>query len=161
MSCFWRIGSFSGADRAQEKQFLPIGSFASIYRVIGWYSFHRGYETVLCSACSIFQPNQWPVERQTVLTQIILSLQCLQKIFLKCSSRRQNCDLRVFSPRGFVYFQNVMLFSEKCADPDEKSYHACDNSSRPSLFAKVPLLGENTKGKQNYLVACCRLQKWS
>ena len=46
-----------------------------------------------------------------------------------------------------------MLFSEKCADPDEKSYHACDNSSRPSLFAKVPPLGESTKGKQNYLVA--------
>ena len=43
-----------------------------------------------------------------------------------------------------------MLFSEKCADPDEKSYH--DNSSRPSLFAKVPPLGESTKGKQNYLV---------
>ena len=32
MSCFWLIGSFSGADRAQEKQFLRIGSFASIYR---------------------------------------------------------------------------------------------------------------------------------
>ena len=54
-----------------------------------------------------------------------------------------------------------MLFSEKftdpdeksyCAcgnssrpsllDPDEKSYCACGNSSRPSLFVKVPLLGE-------------------
>ena len=35
-----------------------------------------------------------------------------------------------------------MLFSEKCADPDEKSYYACGNSSRSSLFAKVPLLGE-------------------
>ena len=35
-----------------------------------------------------------------------------------------------------------MFFSEKCADPDEKSYYACGNSSRPSLFAKVPLLGE-------------------
>ena len=35
-----------------------------------------------------------------------------------------------------------MLFSEKCADPDGKSYYACGNSSRPSLFAKVPLLGE-------------------
>ena len=23
-----------------------------------------------------------------------------------------------------------MLFSEKCADPDEKSYYACGNSSR-------------------------------
>ena len=43
-----------------------------------------------------------------------------------------------------------MLFSEKCADPDEKSYNACGNSSRPSLFAKLPLLGESTKGKQNY-----------
>ena len=32
-----------------------------------------------------------------------------------------------------------MFFSEKCADPDEKSYYACGNSSRPSLFAKVPL----------------------
>ena len=42
-----------------------------------------------------------------------------------------------------------MLFSEKCADPDEKSYYACGNSSRPSLFAKVPLLGESTKSKQN------------
>ena len=39
-----------------------------------------------------------------------------------------------------------MLFSEKCADPDEKSYYACGNS----LFAKVPLLGESTKSKQNY-----------
>ena len=46
-----------------------------------------------------------------------------------------------------------MRFSEKCADPDEKSYnYACGNSSRPSLFAKVPLLGESTKGKQNYLL---------
>ena len=43
-----------------------------------------------------------------------------------------------------------MPFSEKCADPDEKSYYACGNSSRPSLFAKVPLLGESTKSKQNY-----------
>ena len=50
----------------------------------------------------------------------------------------------------FYYFQNVMLFSEKCADPDEKSYYACGNSSRSSLFAKLPLLGESTKGKQNY-----------
>ena len=41
-----------------------------------------------------------------------------------------------------------MLFSEKCADPDEKSYYACGNSSRPSLFAKVPLLGDSAKGKQ-------------
>ena len=40
-----------------------------------------------------------------------------------------------------------MLFSGKCADPDEKSYYACGNSSRLSLFAKVPLLGESTKGK--------------
>ena len=43
-----------------------------------------------------------------------------------------------------------MLFSEKCADTDEKSYYACGNSSQPPLFAKVPLLGESTKGKQNY-----------
>ena len=43
-----------------------------------------------------------------------------------------------------------MPFSEKCADPDEKSYHAGGNSPRPSLFAKVSLLGESTKGKQNY-----------
>ena len=75
-------------------------------------------------------------------------------MFAKNISRRQNCDSRVFGLRDFVYFQNVMLFSEKCADPDGKSYHACDNSSRPSLFAKVPLLGERTKGKHNYLVAC-------
>ena len=45
-----------------------------------------------------------------------------------------------------------MLFSEKCADPDEKSYYACGNSLRPSLFAKVPLLEEITKGKHNYLL---------
>ena len=47
-----------------------------------------------------------------------------------------------------------MLFSEKCADSDEKSYYACGNSSRPSLLARVPLLGESTKGngKQNYLL---------
>ena len=43
-----------------------------------------------------------------------------------------------------------MCFSEKCADLDEKWYYDCGNSSRPSLFAKVPLLGESTKGKQNY-----------
>ena len=30
------------------------------------------------------------IEWQTVLTQIRLSILCLQKIFLKCSSRRQN-----------------------------------------------------------------------
>ena len=47
-----------------------------------------------------------------------------------------------FGHRDFVYFQNVMLFSERCADPDEKSYYACGNSSRPSLFVKVPLLGK-------------------
>ena len=46
-----------------------------------------------------------------------------------------------------MFFQNVMLFYEKCADPDEKSYYACGNSSLPSLFVKVPLLGESTKGK--------------
>ena len=55
-----------------------------------------------------------------------------------------------FGLRDFVYFQNVMLFSVKRADPDEKSYYACGNSSRPSLFAKVPLLRETKKGKQNY-----------
>ena len=61
--------------------------------------------------------------------------------------------ISVFSAleREFDYFQNVMLFSEKCADPDEKSYYACGNSSRPSLFAKVPLLGDSTKGKQKEL----------
>ena len=41
-----------------------------------------------------------------------------------------------------------MLFFEKCADPDEKSYYACGNSLRPPLFAKVSLLGESIKGKQ-------------
>ena len=46
-----------------------------------------------------------------------------------------------------------MLFSEKCADPDEKSYYACGNSSRPPLFAKVPLLGESAKSKQNFFTA--------
>ena len=39
-----------------------------------------------------------------------------------------------------------MLFSEKCADPDEKSYYACDNSSRPSLFFK-----RKYKGLKQYL----------
>ena len=43
-----------------------------------------------------------------------------------------------------------MLFSEKYAEPHEKSFYACGNSSRPSLFAKVPFLGESTKSKQNY-----------
>ena len=52
------------------------------------------------------------------------------------------CDLRFFGLRDFVYFQNVILFSERCADPDKKSYYACSNSSRYSLFAKVHLLGE-------------------
>ena len=42
-----------------------------------------------------------------------------------------------------------MLAYEQCAGLDEKSYDACSNSSRPSLFAKMPLLGESTKGKQN------------
>ena len=37
-----------------------------------------------------------------------------------------------------------MLFSGKCADPYEKKYYACGNSSRLSLFAN---LGESTKGK--------------
>ena len=56
----------------------------------------------------------------------------------------RDCDKRFFRQRDFVYFQNVILFSGKCADPDEKSYYACGNSSRPSLFAKVPLLGESS-----------------
>ena len=60
--------------------------------------------------------------------------------------------ISVFSVLEFIYFQNVMLFSENCTDPDEKSYYACGNSSRPSLFAKVPLLGESTKGKQKKLL---------
>ena len=38
-----------------------------------------------------------------------------------------------------------MLFSEKCADPDEKSDNACGNSLRPSLFAKVHLLEESPR----------------
>ena len=53
--------------------------------------------------------------------------------------------------RDFVYFQNVMLFSEKCADPDEKSYYACGNSSRPSASFR----------RNRIALACCRLQKWS
>ena len=43
-----------------------------------------------------------------------------------------------------------MIFSEKCTDPDEKSYYACGNSSRPSLFAKVSLRRKYKQGKQNY-----------
>ena len=46
-----------------------------------------------------------------------------------------------------------MLFSEKCADPHEKSYYACGNSSRPSLFAKNPLLGE-TELLQDFKSGC-------
>ena len=92
------------------------------------------------------------VERQTVLTQIRLSLHC-SKMFQQKTKQTSFIVIGVFSAlERFVYFQNVMLFSEKCADPDEKSYYACGNSSRPSLFAKVPLLGERKKGKQNYLL---------
>ena len=65
------------------------------------------------------------------------------KIFLKWS-KTSFIVISVFSALGGLF----MLFSEKCADPDEK-YYACGNSSRPSLFAKVSLLGESTKGKQN------------
>ena len=45
-----------------------------------------------------------------------------------------------------------MLFSEKCADPDEKSNYACGNSSRPSLFAKVPLRVCFPKVVVNYVI---------
>ena len=70
------------------------------------------------------------------------------KIFLKCSNRRHN---RHFFFVISVFF-GLRIFSEKYTDPDEKSYYACGNSSRPSLFAKVPLLGESTKGKQKKLL---------
>ena len=61
--------------------------------------------------------------------------------------------ISVFSAfRDFVYFQTVMFFSEKCADPDEKSYYACGNSSRPSLFAKVPLRECFPKVVVNYAI---------
>ena len=108
------------------------------------------------SDVSIFQSNPWPVERQTVLTQIRLSLQ-FAKIFLKCSSRRQNrqvlCDKRVFGLRDFVYFKNVMLFFKKCADPDEmRQFIPAVTVCQSASFRR-----ESTKGKQNYLVACCRL----
>ena len=47
--------------------------------------------------------------------------------------------------------RDCVYFSLKSAQTLMK----CGNSSRPLRFAKVPLLGEITKGKQNYLVACC------
>ena len=84
------------------------------------------------------------------MTQIRLSLHCLQtnisKMFKQKTLKTRLIVISVFPALDF-FFQNVMLFYEKCADPDEKSYYACGNSSLPSLFAKVPLLRESTKGK--------------
>ena len=53
-----------------------------------------------------------------------------------------------------------MLFSEKYADPDEKSYYtmyACGNSSRPPLFAKVPLRVCFPKVVVNYVIYPTRI----
>ena len=50
-------------------------------------------------------------------------IHCLQKIFLA----EDKTDMFYCVKRFSTYFQNVMLFSEKCADPDEKSYYACGN----------------------------------
>ena len=55
-------------------------------------------------------------------------------------TKQTSCISVFFGLRDFVYFQNVMRFSEKCADPDEKSHFACGNSTQHSLFANVPLL---------------------
>ena len=84
--------------------------------------------------------------RQTVLTQIRLSLHCLHKnVPAEDFTDTFYCDKRFSGLRDF--FPKCNAFYEKCADPDEKSYYTCGNSSWPSLFAKVPLLGESTKGK--------------
>ena len=72
----------------------------------------------------------------------------ISKMFQQKTKQTSFIVISVFSAlRVFVYFQNEMLFSETCADPDEKSYDALGgNSSLPSLFAKVPLLGETELG---------------
>ena len=80
-------------------------------------------------------------------TEPTLFAKNISKIFQQRTKQTSLIVISVFfGLRDFVYFQNVILFSEKCADPDEKSYYACGNSSRPHL-------GESTKGKQNYLAA--------
>ena len=76
-------------------------------------------------------------------TEHTLFAKNISKMFQQKTKQTRFIVINVFfGLRDFVYFQNVMLFSEKCADPHEKSYYACGNSSRPSLFAKNPLLGE-------------------
>ena len=72
----------------------------------------------------------------------------ISKMFQQKTKRTSFIVISVFfSLRDFVYFQNVMLFSEKCADPDEKSYYACGNSSRPSLNI---CQSDSFRSKQNY-----------
>ena len=72
----------------------------------------------------------------------------ISKMFQQKTKRTSFVVISVFfSLRDFVYFQNVMLFSEKCADPDEKSYYACGNSSRPSLNI---CQSDSFRSKQNY-----------
>ena len=65
-----------------------------------------------------------------------MSLLCILGSFLMVNVQNENIFAHTHART------HVMLFSEKCADPHEKSYYACGNSSRPSLFAKNPLLGE-------------------
>ena len=75
-------------------------------------------------------------------TEPTLFAKNISKMFQQKTKQTRFIVISVFSALEILFiFQNVMLFSEKCADPDEKSYYACGNSSWP-LFAKVPPLGE-------------------
>ena len=65
-------------------------------------------------------------------TELTLFAKNISKIFQQKTKQTSFIVISVFSAL------EILLFSEKCADPDGKSYYACGNSSRPSLFAKVP-----------------------
>ena len=88
---------------------------------------------ITCRAANSIDPDQ---------TERTLFAKNISKMSQQMTKQTSLIVISVFfGLRDFVYFQNGMLFSGKCADPDEKSYYmyACGNSSRLSLFTKVPL----------------------
>ena len=136
-----KSGRYRPASKTPSKRCFAGGPIVALDWILAWHIICRGRPLnsfAISRATNSIDPDQ---------TEPTLFAKNISKIF---QQRTKQTSLIVnsvfFGLRDFVHFQNVILFSEKCADADEKSYYACGNSSRPHL-------GESTKGKQNYLAA--------
>ena len=74
----------------------------------------------------------------------------ISKMFQQKIKHTSFIVVSALSALEILFISKMLCFSLKSADSGEKSYYVCCNSLRHSLFAKVPLLGESTKGKQDY-----------